>query len=60
MPTPKKKTSRSRRNMRRSHDGLTAKTVMSCPNCGAIKQPHYVCASCGHYDGREVIAAAQA
>ncbi len=57
MPTPKKKTSRSVRNMRRSHDGLTPKTVMSCPNCAAIKLPHRVCASCGHYGSREVVTA---
>jgi large subunit ribosomal protein L32 len=60
MPTPKKKTSRSVRNMRRSHDGLTVTTVMSCPNCSGLKLPHRVCDSCGHYDGREVVAAPQA
>lgn len=57
MPTPKKKTSRSVKGMRRSHDAITATTVMSCPNCSAVKLPHRVCASCGHYDGREVVAA---
>ncbi|MEQ1665375.1 MAG: 50S ribosomal protein L32 [Bdellovibrionales bacterium] len=60
MPTPKKKTSRSVRNMRRSHDGLTAKTVMTCPNCSSLKLPHNVCPSCGYYDGREIIPTAQA
>jgi large subunit ribosomal protein L32 len=57
MPTPKKKTSRSVKGMRRSHDAIVATTVMSCPNCSAVKLPHRVCASCGHYDGREVVAA---
>jgi large subunit ribosomal protein L32 len=57
MPTPKKKTSRSVRNMRRSHDALTKPAVGNCSNCGAIKKPHHVCASCGYYDGKEVVAA---
>lgn len=57
MPTPKKKTSRSKRNMRRSHDFLTAPGVQSCPNCGALSKPHNVCISCGQYKGREVVTA---
>ena len=57
MPTPKKKTSRSVRGMRRSHDALTVKNSASCPNCSAMKMPHRVCGSCGYYDGREVLAA---
>jgi len=57
MPTPKKKTSRSVRNQRRSHDALKTSAVGSCPNCAAIKLPHHVCASCGYYDGREVLRA---
>ena len=34
MATPKKKTSKSRRDMRRSHDALKANSYMECPNCG--------------------------
>lgn len=56
MPTPKKKTSRSRRNMRRSHDSLSAPAMGTCSNCGAISRPHRVCAECGHYRGKEVVA----
>ena len=57
MPTPKKKTSRSRRDMRRSHDFLTTPGVQNCPNCGALAKPHHVCVSCGYYKGREVVTA---
>lgn len=57
MAVPKKKTSPSRRNMRRSHLALNAANVAECPNCGELKRPHHVCGSCGHYDGREVAAA---
>ena len=38
MATPKKKTSQSRRNMRRSHDALKANAYMECPNCGELKK----------------------
>lgn len=56
MAVPKKKTSKSRRNMRRSHHALTAVNVVECPNCGDLKRPHHVCSSCGYYDGREVVS----
>jgi len=57
MAVPKTKISKSRRNMRRAHDSLTAVNVAECPNCGETKRPHHVCGSCGYYDGREVVEA---
>ena len=56
MATPKKKTSKSRRDMRRSHQALEGNSYQECPNCGELKRPHAVCPSCGLYDGREVVA----
>ena len=56
MAVPKKKVSKSRRNMRRAHDALRPSAYVECPNCGEIKRPHHVCPSCGFYDNREVIA----
>ena len=38
------------------HDALVAANPNECPNCGELKRPHHVCASCGHYDDREVVA----
>jgi large subunit ribosomal protein L32 len=58
MAVPKKKTSKSRRNMRRSHHALPPATYAECSNCGEMKRPHHVCAACGHYDGREVMPVA--
>ncbi len=55
MAVPKKRTSKSRRDMRRSHLALTPEAHLECPNCGELKRPHHVCGSCGHYAGREVI-----
>jgi large subunit ribosomal protein L32 len=57
MAVPKKKTSKSRKNMRRAHDFLTPPTVSNCPQCKAPKLPHRACPSCGTYKGREVIKA---
>ncbi len=56
MAVPKKKTSKSRRNMRRSHHALTAVNSIECPNCGSRKLSHHVCPSCGQYKGRQVIS----
>lgn len=55
MIAPKRRTSRSRRDKRRSHDALKAPARAVCPNCNAMKAPHRVCASCGMYRDRTVI-----
>ncbi|MGF1611616.1 MAG: 50S ribosomal protein L32 [Kiloniellales bacterium] len=56
MAVPKKKVSKSQRNQRRAHDALKPSSWAECSNCGELKRPHHVCAACGHYDGREVVA----
>jgi len=60
MATPKKKVSRSRRNMRRFASGnrMDKPTVTTCPACNEQKRPHRVC-GCGMYDGKSVIAQVQ-
>jgi len=55
MAVPKRRTSKSRRDMRRSHHALDAPKLAKCPECGAPKQPHRVCSACGSYKGRTVI-----
>ncbi|QEM68320.1 50S ribosomal protein L32 [Geobacter sp. FeAm09] len=55
MAVPKKKTSKSRKNMRRAHDFLTSQSVSSCPQCKSPKLPHRACPTCGTYKGKEVI-----
>jgi len=57
MAVPKRKTSPSRRNMRRSHHALTVVAHADCPNCGEPKRPHHICGACGHYSEREVVKA---
>ena len=56
MAVPQNKVTRSRRNMRRSHDALSPESRGECSNCGEPKRPHHICKACGHYDGREVFA----
>ncbi|MBO4360612.1 MAG: 50S ribosomal protein L32 [Eubacteriaceae bacterium] len=56
MAVPKRKQSKSRKNMRKANFKLSMPGMSLCPNCGEIKQPHRVCPNCGSYDGRTVIA----
>ncbi len=57
MATPKKKISRSRRNMRRFAGGnrLEKPTTVTCPSCHEPTRSHRVCA-CGFYDGKAVLS----
>ncbi len=56
MAVPKRRTSRSKRNMRRAnHDKVTAPNLSPCANCGEPVLSHRACAACGHYDGRSVM-----
>lgn len=55
MAVPKKKTSKSRRDMRRSHLSISAVNVSACKNCGELKLPHHLCEVCGFYNGRAVL-----
>ncbi|MBW2275183.1 MAG: 50S ribosomal protein L32 [Deltaproteobacteria bacterium] len=55
MAVPKRKTSKAKRDKRRSHDFLTAGGRSVCPQCKAPKQPHRVCGNCGSYRGRTLI-----
>jgi large subunit ribosomal protein L32 len=57
MAVPKRKTSPSRRNMRRSHHALATPAHADCPKCGEPKRPHHVCGACGYYSDREVVKA---
>lgn len=55
MAVPKHRTSKSRRDMRRSHDAIRSDVALvRCENCGEWKERHRVCAQCGTYRGRRV------
>jgi large subunit ribosomal protein L32 len=55
MAVPKGKTSRSKRDKRRSHHAIGPATRSNCPQCSEPKLPHRVCGNCGSYRGREVV-----
>ncbi|MBW1837790.1 MAG: 50S ribosomal protein L32 [Deltaproteobacteria bacterium] len=55
MPVPKRKTSKSKRDKRRTHQKHTAPNLTTCPQCGSPRLPHHTCPSCGTYKGRTVI-----
>ncbi len=52
---PKQRISRARQGNRRRHHFLVAPTLVPCRECGAMKQSHHVCPTCGKYRGRQVI-----
>ncbi|TAK04486.1 50S ribosomal protein L32 [bacterium] len=57
MPVPKRRTSKRKKNQRRSHDALATPQWSTCPKCGESLFPHRACASCGYYRGRSVLPA---
>jgi len=60
MPNPKKKHTRSRRDMRRkANSKLSPVVTVVCSNCGAQRLPHTVCPACGFYKDRVVVAVAK-
>lgn len=56
MAVPKRKTSKARKNKRRSNVWkIEAPTLVKCSHCGAFKRPHRLCPACGFYGDREVV-----
>jgi large subunit ribosomal protein L32 len=56
MAVPKRKTSKSKRNMRRSHHALKPVNVIVDKETGEFRLPHQMCAKDLSYKGRQVIA----
>ena len=54
MAVPKGRTSKSRRDKRRTHQKLkNPVNLISCSNCGEKILPHRACPACGHFKGRQ-------
>lgn len=56
MAVPKNRTSKSRKNKRRSSVWkIKAPQLEKCPKCGELKRTHRLCPECGYYNGRQVV-----
>lgn len=55
MAVPKRRTSKTRRNKRRTHVKLSVKGMVPCSHCGEMKLSHHVCKHCGTYKDEEVV-----
>ena len=55
MAVPKRKTSKSKRNMGRAHHALKGEAYAEDKNTGEYVRPHHVCLKTGQYRGRQVL-----
>ncbi len=54
MAVPKRKTSPSRRGMRRAHHALAKNTYVEDKETGELRRPHHVDLKTGMYRGRQI------
>jgi len=55
MAVPKRKTSPSKRNMRRSHDSLSRLNIIEDKDSGEPRLSHRIDKSTGMYNGRQIL-----
>lgn len=55
MAEPKKRTNKSKGNMRRMHIKIATPTLEYCPNCHSAMKKHNLCSECGQYRGKKVV-----
>jgi large subunit ribosomal protein L32 len=55
MAVPKRKTSPSKRGMRRSHDRLKSATYIEDSETGELRRPHHVDPKTGMYRGKQIL-----
>ena len=55
MAVPKRKTTPSKRGMRRSADSLEAPAYVEDKNSGELRRPHHIDPKSGMYRGRQVL-----
>ena len=55
MAVPKRKTSKSKKNMRRSHLGLKSNNIVLDKESGEPRLQHHIDLSTGTYRGRQII-----
>ena len=55
MAVPKRKTSRSKRNMRRSHDRISSINIIEDKKSGEYRLSHHLDLKTGIYNGKQVL-----
>ncbi len=57
MAVPKRKTTPSKRGMRRAHDKLSCAAYIEDKESGELRRPHHIDLKTGKYRGRQVLEA---
>jgi large subunit ribosomal protein L32 len=57
MAVPKRKTSPSRRGMRRAHDALPKNAYIEDAESGELRRPHHIDPKSGRYRGKQILKA---
>ena len=52
---PFRRTSKTKKRMRRTHLKKEVGAITTCPKCGANLRPHRACAKCGYYKNEDVL-----
>ena len=55
MAVPKRKTSKSRRDMRRSHHKISSINIIEDKKSGEFRLSHHIDLKTGFYNGRQII-----
>lgn len=55
MAVPKRKTTPSRRGMRRAHDALGKNAYVEDKESGELRRPHHIDLKSGKYKGKQVL-----
>ena len=55
MAVPKRKTSISRKKMRRSHHRLSSKNILEDKKSGEYKLSHHIDLKTGYYNGKKIL-----
>ncbi|MFT6661886.1 MAG: large subunit ribosomal protein L32 [Maricaulis maris] len=55
MAVPKRKTTPSKRGMRRAHDALSRPVYIEDKDSGELRRPHHVDLKSGMYRGRQIL-----
>lgn len=55
MAVPFRRTSKTKKRMRRTHLKKEVGALTTCSKCGATIRPHRACTKCGNYNGKNVL-----